>query len=175
MSTVDKVLDVTLSYIQENDWCGACYATAAINHILLNELEIKSELCIGVFKAEISHLEGSSPCYDHAWVEIDGNIYDVAITKGLNINFGNEYLSSAGVRGECSKYFRYGIDMNLEDDVCEMVHPLSKFMQTKPCFDDSIDFWDIVEILGNRIGLNVKKEELVSKYEDFGWTVVSGR
>ncbi|MBY3790501.1 hypothetical protein HPQ32_19270 [Photobacterium carnosum] len=49
MSTVDKVLDVTLSYIQENDWCGACYATAAINHILLNELEIQSELCIGLF------------------------------------------------------------------------------------------------------------------------------
>ncbi|MEZ8142817.1 hypothetical protein [Enterovibrio sp. FF113] len=175
MSTVDKVLDVTLSYIQENDWCGACYATAAINHILLNELEIQSELCIGVFKAEITNIEGVSPCYDHAWVEIDENIYDVAITKGLNINFGDEYLPAAGVRGECSKYFRYGINMNLDHEVGEMVHPLSKFMQTTPCFDSSIDYWDIVEILGSRIGLNLKKEELVSRYEDFEWTLVSGR
>lgn len=87
---INNIFDSLLKYINETQWCGACYMSSAIAHIVLNEFNIKSELCIG--ESVIAHPGeiNKYTYYDHSWVVIDEKIYDVAITNQRDSLFSKE-------------------------------------------------------------------------------------
>jgi len=51
---------------------GECYSIAIVLWIVLHELELNAKLCFG-------WVAFRTGCVNHAWVEVDGEIYDIAI------------------------------------------------------------------------------------------------
>lgn len=65
-----------LDFIHQNDWQGACHGSSAVFATLLAVQGVQPTLCLGeVFQADFY--------FDHSWIEIDGEVFDVAISKTL--------------------------------------------------------------------------------------------
>lgn len=65
-----------LDFIHSEDWQGACHASSTVLFSLLAAQGIESDICLG----EVSF---GKVYFDHSWVEIDGEIYDAAISNTL--------------------------------------------------------------------------------------------
>jgi len=65
-----------LDYIHQNQWQGACHASSTVLFSLLTSQGIEVELYLGKVSVEVI-------TFDHSWIEIDGDIYDVAISNAL--------------------------------------------------------------------------------------------
>ncbi len=76
-----KAFSALLGYIHKEDWQGACHASCTVLYALLSVKGISAEICLG----EVSH---GPAFFDHSWIEIDDEIYDVAISNSLSdLNF----------------------------------------------------------------------------------------
>lgn len=64
---------VLLRYMWECNYRGACHSTSAILFVLLSERGLAPKLCIGEVGA-------GGPYFDHSWVELDGEVFDVAVS-----------------------------------------------------------------------------------------------
>lgn len=172
--SLNNVLDAMLSFIKENKWAGACFASSAINHMLLNEVGIGSRLCIGVFRCSGGSFDGGPSRvinYDHAWVEVNSRVYDVAITLGKSFNFGPALVPPGGIRGNPPREFRYGVDMSLDAETVHNVLPFGKFMMETLPFE-STNLWGAAEVVAKKMGINVSREQLVEKYATTEWQIV---
>ena len=65
-----------INFIVKNDSKGACHEISVMIFILLCEMGSAPELCIG----ECFHKEFY---FDHSWVRLNGDIYDLAIINPL--------------------------------------------------------------------------------------------
>ena len=169
---VHDVMDIMLEYIKINQWAGACFASTAINKILLLELGIRSEAVLGVFHADVLD-DNENPihiCFDHGWIEIDGMIFDVAITSGQEVNFGSALLDPQGVRGSYATHFFYAKNQPIEECNEKELIPFNEYMLTSPFFDNEINYWEICEILGNKLSLELSAKNLEEKYSDISWS-----
>ncbi|AEW85928.1 hypothetical protein C3B47_14410 [Flavobacterium columnare] len=73
-----SILDLTIT----NDWRGACHESCGAIHILLNETGIQNTWCIGEAKIE-------EVFFDHSWIEINSEIYDISVCKSLEPSLDN--------------------------------------------------------------------------------------
>lgn len=98
----------TYDFISKNNWQGACHAMSAIQYILLNELGISSNLCIGVvWKYPYK--------FDHSWIEIDNKIYDITIENGLQgIQVYKPIIASINIESLNSMDIIYGVNEKLD-------------------------------------------------------------
>jgi hypothetical protein len=71
-----SILDLTIM----NDWKGACHESCAAIHILLNETGVQNTWCIGEAKV-------GEAFFNHSWIEINSEIYDISICKPLQPAF----------------------------------------------------------------------------------------
>jgi hypothetical protein len=65
-----------LDFIHREDWQGACHASSTVLFSLLAAQGIEADICLG----EVSF---GKVYFDHSWVEVDGEIYDAAISNAL--------------------------------------------------------------------------------------------
>lgn len=75
----DKVLTTflgLLTFLHQFDWQGACHASSAVFATLLGHQGLEVTVCLG----EVSY---GKIYFDHSWIEVDGKIYDVAISNTL--------------------------------------------------------------------------------------------
>jgi len=71
-----KTYCAILDYIHKNDWQGACHSSSSILATLLAAQCIPSALCLGeVFQ--------NGHYFDHSWIEIEGEVFDAAISNTL--------------------------------------------------------------------------------------------
>lgn len=64
---------VLLRHMWECEYRGACHSTSAILFVLMSERGLRPKLCIGEVRA-------GGPFFDHSWVELDGKVFDVAVS-----------------------------------------------------------------------------------------------
>lgn len=64
---------VLLRYMWECEYRGACHSTSAVLFVLLSEMGLTPRLCIGEVGA-------GGPYFDHSWVDLDGEVFDVAVS-----------------------------------------------------------------------------------------------
>lgn len=164
MSQTEAILDLMSNYIYEKSWAGACFATSAINHILLNEFNIISMPMLGVVNID-GHI------FDHAWLEIDSLVYDVAIPLGIHTNF-RYCLPEKGIRGEKYAFANFRTGMSLEIETTNELLNFNKFMKNSPYFNEKIDYWDLVVLLGKTLGLTLDRQKLIQKYGDTKWIMI---
>lgn len=153
-----------LRHIHRNQWIGACHATSAILHILLSEKNELSTLCIGECKYE-------SIVFDHSWVEVNGQVYDAAISNtliqnlslppvfcGTNLNDGKQTITSYGVNS----------GQGYDSDAAEIKNlPFGVYMDDFP--NNKNGLWGVTKDIASLAGLNLNIRRLKEKYSNTEW------
>ncbi|MDD9261699.1 MULTISPECIES: SEC-C metal-binding domain-containing protein [Bacillus cereus group] len=73
---IKKIIRGSFNFIVEHDYQGGCHLISAIIHILLTEKGYDSVVRIGEVKI-------NNFVFDHSWVEIEGEVIDIAIMNTL--------------------------------------------------------------------------------------------
>lgn len=144
-----RVFTALLEYIHKEDWQGACHASCTVLYSLLAIKDISAAICLG----DVSH-EGVY--FDHSWIEIDGEIYDAAISKTLTDLcfppvFGGIDLSS-GVRPS----LRYGTPSGQGyDESAQWIRSISvsEYMSALP--DHPQGLFGLTKLIGMKAGIQV--------------------
>ena len=91
-------------YMKRKHWWGACHARSSALYVALSELGYNPKLCIG-------EMLGQGLYFDHSWIDLDGQILDVAISMTL---LGGTPVSEPIVFGKCIRsgqepMIKYGV------------------------------------------------------------------
>lgn len=73
---VRNSFSVLLDFIHSEDWQGACHASSTVLFSLLAAQGVEANICLG--EASLGKIY-----FDHSWVEVNGEIYDAAISNTL--------------------------------------------------------------------------------------------
>lgn len=155
-----------VGYIEAVGWEGACHPTAAILHILFNEVGISNALCAGEARVE-------NIAFDHSWIEVGNAVFDAAIVRTL----GN-YVSVAPVfrgldleRGHATSVV-YGIvsgEPRGADAEQVLKTPFHRYMSRYPEHPEGL--WGIVRLIGASVGLKLSVRDLKDRYGKSEWTL----
>lgn len=77
-SVIKDVYFELLKIVKRDAWTGACHATTSVLYVLLKELGCNVKIKVG----EVRSADIPKP-FDHSWIEIEGEIYDIAIAFNL--------------------------------------------------------------------------------------------
>ncbi len=164
----DKILDALSELIREAYWGGACYASTAMAHVLLKSQGIESIPCIGVVKCVNGEI------FDHAWLEIDGKIYDLAIANPMSPDSTiRMYVpNSFGIRGEESpEYFSYGIDMDLDQEPIDLASDFSRIFNQYPFFNPEKNYFELTVGLGQALEFQIDSDSARKHINNSAWKV----
>lgn len=155
-----------IEFIQVNDWQGACHAVSSVFYVLLAEQGIASNLCIG-------EVQIGKAVFNHSWIEIDEEVYDVAIILTLDekLHFPPTVRGFNVETGKPTD-LRYGVVTGLPDDPPThfiKATPFASFMDNFPSHRDGL--WGIVIVIGKRIGVNLDVRTIRSKYGSTTWNI----
>jgi hypothetical protein len=159
-----KIIIAMSKFIYENKWQGACHAVSALMYVLCSEQQMLVTLYIG--EASFNQI-----AFNHSWIEIDNEVYDIAIMSTLDERF----KFAPTVRGfdlELKKPTQlfYGVSTGLVDDEpTKIVKQIGfvKFMDSFPSHPKGL--WGFIEILQGKISINSDINSLRSKYESVQW------
>lgn len=77
---VKDIIKGAFDFIAEHDYQGGCHLVSAILHILLTEKGYNPVVRLG-------EVQVNNNVFDHSWVELDGEVIDVAIMNTLQDGF----------------------------------------------------------------------------------------
>lgn len=153
-----------LRFIHMNDWQGACHASSALLYILLREQKYNADLFIG--EAGVN-----SVAFDHSWIEIDGKVYDAAISNTLikeiriapvmaniDLSTGNKCEITYGINSS------QGYDSHAQ--AISKV-PFSYYMDNFP--EHPKGLWGLAKDMGKGIGVSINLGKVKTKYGNTIW------
>lgn len=153
-----------LDFIHQPSWQGASHAASAVFHVLLKEQGADSVLCRGM-------VESNGVLFDHWWVEIEGRVYDAAIS-----NTGSRDLDSspvfAGTDLTTKQESRlvYGVRSRREAGEIAVVAEdvgFNAYMDAFPLHKHGL--WGVARDAGKRIGVRLNIAKLRAAYSDTVW------
>jgi len=139
---------------------GACHLISSIFHVLLKEQGIDNDLCIGEVKTGPKY-------FDHSWIEIGGEVFDIAIQLTLDesVNapvYGGYDLATEKVPNRVyGEQSPSGFDIEAKQ---VLNTPFVRYMDAYPNFREGA--WKIVKIIGKDLRLKLDISELRQKYKD---------
>ena len=156
------------AFLYDIDWKGACYAISSILYVLYTEQNIEVDLYIGEVKYQNNY-------FDHSWVEINQDIYDISVAnplaqnadtivgpvfKGIDLDTMKPTLVTYGVASEFEddEYARLIKNSTLTQYMDKPVPPLS-----------GMTLWDMAIELGKLLKLNLNMDVVKSKYLKTQW------
>ncbi|HFU7085283.1 TPA: SEC-C metal-binding domain-containing protein [Bacillus cereus] len=105
---IKKIIRGSFNFIVKHDYQGGCHLISAIIHILLTEKGYSSVVRIGEVKI-------NNFVFDHSWVEIEGEVIDIAIMNTLQnglrfapVIYGKSIMTGTNVE------YTYGVSHNLD-------------------------------------------------------------
>ena len=159
-----QVFQTLLAFVHEMEWQGACHATTAVLTVLLRELDLPADPCLG----ECS-LGGAA--FDHSWVEIRGDIYDVAVSNSL-IPGRNSAPVFAGksLMGSGPTEVRYGIESGHGlDPQAQFIRNMSFSQYMDNFVHHHQGLWGIAKDVGKRCGMRLDAGKLREKHSGVQW------
>lgn len=178
----ERILDIYLSLLDivvKLNWEGACHATSSIMYVLFKEIGLNVDLCIGeVYYDDL--------CFDHSWIEIDNNIYDIAVYKGLYGRCISEPIINGyniETKEKCKGIYGgnriYSIDSSanrimqvslvdyLSNFKMEYAFTKKEIKRIEDIYDSSKEgFWGFISIIAEKIGIKCDIEILKEKYKN---------
>ena len=160
-----RTLFAVLNQIEKNDWRGACHATCSVIFVVLSEQGVKSNLILGEAKIDPAY-------FNHSWIEINGEIYDLAI--GHPLDGGVSYpptIKGCNIDNTNPTEIEYGVDSGFDDDEPTKIiksMPLTAYMDSFP-LDPTLGLWVAVLDAAHQIGLKLDVVKLRKKYNDVYW------
>ena len=168
----DQVITVfqsILEYIVERRWQGASsHISSAVFMVLIRELDIPAKLLMGQCAI-------GDAVFDHSWVEIRGQVYDIAIANPVMLEKRiPPVLAGKSVDGVGMPQVKYGVNSrpNLELEAQLITGtPFSKYMENFSEYRQGL--WEIAKEIGKSAGLKLNVEKLRKKHADIRWQIAS--
>ena len=169
--TLLRTLSLLLEVVAGDDrFHGGCFNITAIGHMLLTAQGIASVPCLG----EVACKEGP---FDHAWLEVDGAIYDLTIQYPLpGCPRQPMVIGGLHIGGERPR-FLYGVDPKSYGGGWDPRGDRAQVeSRTLPEYLDYVEriyisLWDAVRILGGQLDLTLREDALRKTHAAAGWTV----
>lgn len=162
---ISNILCNLLKYMKENHWCGACHATSAIMYVVFSELGYDVTLCMGEARSK------DDDYFDHSWIELDGDIIDLACCMPYNRIFVSEPIIlglESRTGNACS--IEYGVYFEGLSDETNKILNMSVSEYLNACC--SRQLWTIIsELLGAQIDVKL----FIEKYSDVHWQYVKNK
>lgn len=155
-----------LEHIHATNWHGACHASSGILASLLLTHGIKARPYIG----ECRTARGA---FDHSWVEINGEIFDCAVSLPLDIR--NAYpptFRSKDLHNRSTLQVQYGISTGQgygEDVKTILSISFSEYM-SRMCPWNPEGFWGVASDLSAKIGNRIPTNTLINFAKDVVWS-----
>jgi hypothetical protein len=152
-----SVLDLTVL----NNWKGACHESCGAIHILLNENAIQNTWCIG--EAKVGNV-----IFDHSWIEIDSEIYDISICRPLQPAIENgPVIRGVDIDSNLPTTTLYGVvsgkpDHPMTTAVKSM--PLSAYLLNSP-LHPTIGTWALIDNVSKHMKKMLSIPALIVKYQ----------
>lgn len=164
----------TYDFMIKNKWKGACHALSTIQYILLNELGLNPKLCIGIVGT--SRYE-----FDHSWIELNNEVYDITIVNGLSeIKISEPIIANINIDKMEKNDLEYGRRGNLDypaNEIKDMY--ITEYIDgfTNQPEIKSLDFlkeglWKVTIRFAEKLNLKLDEESLREKYSKVKRTVV---
>jgi len=144
-----KVFSALLGYIHKEDWQGACHASCTVLYSLLSLKNISATICLG----EVAY-EGVF--FDHSWVEIDGEIYDAAISNTLTDLYWPPVFGGIDLASGDRPSLRYGTPSGQGYDArAQWIRSISvsDYMSAFP--DHPQGLFGLTKLIGKKAGIQV--------------------
>jgi hypothetical protein len=170
---VTRPFNVLLHYMWECEYRGACHSTSAILFVLLSELGLDPKLCIGEVRA-------GNPYFDHSWIELDSEIFDIAVSlpELIGENVGGPVFASIDLLSVENTSLIFGISDGEglgEDARIPFENTLNGYAEAQRREDDSSpDIWQSIVYLAPQVGLALTESDLIAKYGNMGREYRSG-
>lgn len=153
-----SILELTIL----NDWKGACHESCGAIHILLNETGISNTWYIGEAKV-------GQAFFNHSWIDINGDIYDISICRPLQPDFKNgPVIKGVDIDTNQSTTTLYGVVSGHPDDpmtVAVKGLSLSDYLKNSP-IDPNLGTWMLVaQVAKYKLGLTLNLPQLMKKYK----------
>ena len=155
-----------LQFIHGRDWQGACHAASSVLYVLLREQGVPAHAVIG-------EVRGGIAVFSHSWSEIDGAVYDAAISKTLvkNDTFA-PVMKGIDLESGNSTQVQYGIGTELRPDpdaarIRSM--PFVEYMDGFPGHKRGL--WGLAGEIGSRSGIYVNAGRARQRYSDTRWII----
>jgi hypothetical protein len=165
---IRKAFAALYRYMEDQRVDGGCHALSAMAHVLLRELRVPSTLNAGWV------LLPSGNAYTHSWVEVDGQVYDIACERpnrhrsefqrsavlvGLDVSSG---LPAAEVYGGSS-------DKDFDAETIRIgTGTISSWLVPSGSYDW---FWRPMELLGQSVGLARSARGLRESHGEARWVL----
>ncbi|PHV36914.1 lasso peptide biosynthesis protein [Janthinobacterium sp. BJB304] len=152
-----------LLYVWETNCHGACHSTSAVLFILLSEMGLKPRLCIG-------EVRFNGPCFDHSWVELDGEVLDVAISLPLpsGRHAGGPVFASVDLHSGNPSNVKFGIagGRGLDSDALRVSNStLNEYAEVQRQTPDvHQDIWELTVDLAKQLDVHCTVRDLVARY-----------
>jgi hypothetical protein len=162
---INKSFCGVLDFIHANDCQGTCRQSSAVLYFLLAAQGIEATLCRG--EASIDKLY-----FDHSWLEIDGNIYDAAISKTLinSLCFPPVFRGIDLSTNEPTR-LKFGTLSGLDhDESVRWIRSISvaEYMNLYPHHPDGL--YGIVKLVGKSVGVHLSVTGLRKKALHSQWS-----
>ena len=153
-----------LDFIHQRAWQGACHASSVVFHVLLREQGADSVLCHGM-------AEKNGILFNHSWVEIEGRVYDAAISNTVSRDVDSPPVF-AGIDLATMQDTRlvYGAQSPREADeivVFAREKGFNAYMDAFPHLRHGL--WGAARDVGKRIGVRLNIAKLRAVYADTAW------
>ncbi|WP_410706623.1 hypothetical protein [Citrobacter braakii] len=163
-ASFENIYGSLLDYVNLNSLTGACHSTSAVIYILFSELGLHPNLKIG----EV-YSYSAKACFDHSWVEMDDEIFDIAIGYPQPPELGGQYvcgpvfnsfdLSTGEVADICYRY-------QTSSGLAEPALSVSKWTLQEYNSNEktTIDIWKLAVLIGSHCNMHLQYESLAEKY-----------
>jgi hypothetical protein len=151
-----------LDFIHQQAWQGACHASSAAFYVLLKEQGLDPVLCHGIVEKE----HGIS--FYHSWVEVDGKVYDAAISNTLSPDLDSPpVFAGIDLATKQQTEIAYGIRSwrGSDDSVRNM--DFNSYMDA--FLHHRHGLWGVARDAGRRIGVRLNIGKLRAIYSDTAW------
>ena len=146
-------------YMNRKQWWGACHASCSTLYVALSELGYSPKLCIG-------EMLGQGLYFDHSWIELDGQILDIAISMTLlgGAPVSEPIVFGKNIRSGKESVIKYGVPGRGIEGETLVVNslPFIDYMDGFP--DEKNGLWGVVqELLGRKVDIPVLREKYQCK------------
>lgn len=166
--TIKNICFEVLQQIFIRNWVGACHQTSGIIHILLNESGIDNIWAIGEAKV-------GKKIFNHSWIIIDSEIYDLAICKPLQYDTKTgPVIRTIDLDKKSKTTTKYGIISGKPDDeVTKIVKiiTLSDYLKNNVGIHPNKGAWHLIDRISQNLKLDLNIPQLMKKYNGRHYTV----
>ena len=150
-------------FMMRKKWYGACHATTAVMYAICRVLDIECVPCIG----EVYY----KTFFDHSWLLINNNIFDLAITMPFEMSFSNgPIFNSINLSSGEEKTIKYGVIYSGLDEQATIVYSMSiySYLYNSP----SINLIQLIIDILKQNGVFVTRSRLEKIMGDDVWKYV---